>query len=159
MGFLNISVDTNVYIGIKNKEPGHEFSSKILDWVDSGALRCVVSTVLVAEICAGYHAAGEENEKDDFLSHLVSSQNYDIMELSVGLADDAGKIKATTDLRLPDAIIVASAIKGGAEFLVSNDSSLKKASKSIRVMTSEEFVNDQSRNEPRGARDSMHASS
>jgi len=145
VGFLKVSLDTNIYIGVKNKEPDHKFSNKILDWIDSGALKCIISTVLVAEMCAGYHSAGEIDEKDDFLTHLVSSQNYDIVELSVGLADEAGKIKATTDLRLPDAIIVASAVKGGAECLISNDASLKKALQSIRVMTPEEFVREQSK--------------
>lgn len=147
MGTLNVSLDTNIYIGVKNKEPDHKFSSKVLDWIDSGALKCVISTVLIAEMCAGYHAAGETDEKDDFLTHLISSQNYEIVELSVGLADEAGKIKTATDLRLPDAIIVASALKGGAEYLISNDASLKKASESIRVMTPEEFVRDYALNQ------------
>jgi uncharacterized protein len=141
---LKVSVDTNVFIDVKNKGPTQEFSKKILDWVDSGALQCVVSAVLVAEMCAGYHAAGELSDKDDFLTHVVSSQNYEIMELSTGLADEAGRVRAATGLRLPDAIIVSSALKGGAECLISNDLSLKKAMGSIRVVTAKEFVEERS---------------
>jgi predicted nucleic acid-binding protein len=96
-------------------------------------------------MCAGYHAAGELSEKDDFLTHLISSQNYEIIELSAGLADEAGRIRAATELRLPDAIIVASALKGGAECLISNDPSLKKATESIKVVTAREFVEERSR--------------
>jgi predicted nucleic acid-binding protein len=145
VGCLNVSLDTNIFIDVKNKESDHESSKKILDWIDSGALKCAISTVLVAEMCAGYHAAGELSEKDDFLTHLISSQNYEIIELSAGLADAAGRIRAATELRLPDAIIVASALKGGAECLISNDLSLKKAMESIKVVTAREFVEERSR--------------
>jgi len=145
VGRLNVSLDTNIFIEVKNKEPDHEYSKKVLDWIDSGALRCVISTVLVAEMCAGYHAAGELDEKDDFLTHIISSQDYDVIELSAGLADEAGRIRAASELRLPDAIIVASALKGGAECLISNDLFLKKAMGSIRVVTAREFVEEQSK--------------
>jgi uncharacterized protein len=145
MGPLNVSLDTNIFIEVKNKEHDHKFSKKILDWIDSGTLRCIISTVLVAEMCAGYHAAGELDEKDDFLVHIISSQDYEIMELSAGLADEAGRIRAASELRLPDAIIVASALRGGAECLISNDLLLKKAMGSIRVLTAKEFVEEQSK--------------
>jgi len=137
---LNVSVDTNIFVGVLNKESLSESSKEILDRIDSGSLNCVVSTVVIAEMCAGYHLAGETREKDDFLTHLQGSQNYDIIELSVGIADQAGRIKAATGLKLPDAIIVASAMKGDSECLITNDESLKKAEEFIRVVTSKEFV-------------------
>jgi predicted nucleic acid-binding protein len=65
------------------------------------------------------------------------------MELSAGLADEAGRIRAVTELRLPDAIIIASALKGRAEYLISNDLSLKKAMGLIKVVTAREFVEEQ----------------
>lgn len=139
---LSISLDTNVFVGVINKEPLSADSKKILDRIDAGAVRCVVSTVVIAEMCAGYHTAGQREEKDEFLTHLEASQSYDIVDLSVGVADHAGKIRAETGLRLPDAIVVASALKGGASCLVSNDDSLKRAQKLIRVATSKEFVDE-----------------
>ena len=137
---MKVSLDTNVFVGVVNKEPASQNSKKILDEIDSGSLGCVLSTVVIAEMCAGYYAEGQTNEKDDFLAHVESSRGYEIVELSVGLADQAGRIKAETGLKLPDAIVVSSALKGGAECLISNDESLKKAEKFIRVLTSREFV-------------------
>jgi predicted nucleic acid-binding protein len=137
---LSAALDTNIFIEVKNKEASHEFSRRILDWIDSGELRCVLSTVVIAEMCSGYHSAGELGEKDDFLAHVVSSQNYDIVDLSTGLADEAGRIRAATGLRLPDAIVAASALSKSADCLISNDLSLKRAEKFIRVLTAKEFV-------------------
>ena len=137
---LNVIIDTNVFIVVKNKEPAYEFSKKVLDWIDEGQLRGVVSTVVIAEICAGYHAAGELKEKDDFLTHLFTSTNFEVVEVSAGVADEAGRIRAITGLRLPDALILASGLKRGSECLITNDASLKKAGKLIKVVTPKEFV-------------------
>jgi predicted nucleic acid-binding protein len=137
---LKVSLDTNVFVGVVNKEPASRDSKNVLDEIDSGSLGCVLSTVVIAEMCAGYHMAGQTEEKDDFLAHVESSQGYEIVELSVGVADQAGRIKAETGLKLPDAIVVSSALKGGAECLISNDESLKKAEKFIRVLSSREFA-------------------
>ena len=139
---MKVSLDTNVFVGVVNKESASQDSQKILDEIDSGSLNCVLSTLVIAEMCAGYHAEGQTKEKDDFLAHVESSHNYEIVELSVGLADQAGRVKAETGLKLPDAIVVSSALKGVAECLISNDESLKKAKKFIRVLTSREFVDD-----------------
>ncbi len=137
---LNAIIDTNVFIEVKNKEPKYEFSKRILDWVDEGRLKSVVSTIVIAEMCAGYHEAGELEEKDDFLTHLLTSTNFEVVDVSAGVADEAGRIRAVTGLRLPDAIILASGLKRGAECLVTNDASLKKADKLIKVLTPKEFV-------------------
>jgi len=137
---MNVSLDTNIFVGVINKERHSSSSKEVLDRIDSGSLRCAVSTVVVAEVCTGYHMAGEIEDKDDFLAHLQASQNYDVVELSLGVADQAGRIKAETGLKLPDAIVVASAIKAGSEFLITNDESLKKARRFVRVVTSREFV-------------------
>ena len=139
---MNVSVDTNIFVGVINKEPRSSSSKEVLDMIDSGSLRCAVSTVVIAEVCTGYHMAGETDEKEDFLAHLQSSQNYDVVELSVGVADQAGKIKAETGMKLPDAIIVASAMRGGAECLITNDESLKKAARYLKIVTSSEFVDE-----------------
>jgi predicted nucleic acid-binding protein len=137
---LKVSLDTNVFVSVVNKEPPSSDSGRILDEIDSGSLECVLSTVVIAEMCAGYYIEGHTQEKDDFLTHIEASQGYDIVGLSLGVADQAGRIKAETGLKLPDAIVVSSALKGGAECLISNDETLKRARRFIKVLNSREFV-------------------
>ena len=139
---LNVAIDTNVFIGVKNKDSSYSFSKVVLDWIDEGRVKGVVSTVVIAEMCAGYYEAKELREKDDFLVHLLSSPNYEVVEVSASVADEAGRIRAVTGLRLPDALIVASALKRGGKHMVSNDVSLKKASEFINVLTPREFVEE-----------------
>ena len=135
-----VAIDTNVFIDVKNKEPSYSFSKQVLDWIDEGRVKGVVSTVVIAEMCAGYYETKELEEKDDFLTHLLSSPNYEVVEVSARVADEAGRIRAVTGLKLPDALIVASGLKRRGEQLVTNDVSLKRAKEFIDVLTAKEFV-------------------
>lgn len=136
-------IDTNIFIHVKNREEPYYIPSKaILDKIDEGALEGVISTIVIAEMSSGYHAAGELREKDEFLTHIVSSQNYRVVEVTVGIADEAGRIRASTGLRLPDALIVASGLKEQAEYLVTYDESLRKADNHIKIATAKEMMSE-----------------
>ena len=137
-----VAIDTNVFIDVKNKEPSYSFSKQVLDWIDEGRVKGVVSTVVIAEMCAGYYETKELREKDDFLTHLLSSPNYEVVEVSAGVAGEAGRIRAATGLGFPDALIVASALKRRGKHLVSNDASLKRANEFISVLTPRELVEE-----------------
>lgn len=78
-------------------------------------------------------------EKDDFLVHILGSANYEIVDITVSVAMDAGRLRATKGLRLPDALIVVSAERHAGEFLITNDDSMQ-ASEEFRVITASRFV-------------------
>ena len=133
---LKVAVDTNIFLNVKNREePYYGPSKAILDNIDESALKAILSTVVVAEMCYVYHAAGELKEKDDFLTHVLTSPNYTPVEISVDVADEAGRIRAVTGLRLPDALIVASGLSEKADYLVTYNDTLRKAKNLIKTVT------------------------
>jgi predicted nucleic acid-binding protein len=150
------AIDTNIFISVINKEPGYEQSTKkILDWIDAGILRAILSTVVLAEICSGYDITHEEDderdsstkERDDFLAHILSSPNYEIADVTVPIALDAGNLRGREGFKLPDALIIASALRHGAEYLISNDEisgrsrrSTAVLSDSLTLLSANEFV-------------------
>jgi predicted nucleic acid-binding protein len=93
-------------------------------------------------MCSGFYQSREIREKEDFLTHISGSKSYKIQEVSLGIADEAGRIRASKDLRLPDAIIVATGLKEGAKYLATNDESFKKARDLISVFTPKELVKE-----------------
>ena len=136
-----ILLDTNIFLNVKNKEQQfYGFSKKLLDAVDNGKVQAIVSVVTVAEICAGYHEAGEEREKHDFMAHIQSSPNFKVVNLDPSLADYSGKIRAQTKLRLPDAIVVATALMEKAQAIATHDQRLNNASKLIKVASARELL-------------------
>ncbi|MCL4518364.1 MAG: PIN domain-containing protein [Thaumarchaeota archaeon] len=135
---ISAALDTNIFISVINKERDYANSKKILDLVDDGKLKGIVSTIVVAEISSGYE---DSKEKDEFLASILGASNYEIVDVTVPIALDAGNLRLKKHLNLPDALIVASALRHGAEFLISNDNSIAKTQKAdLRVLTASEFV-------------------
>jgi len=140
---LKLSIDANIFLNVKNKEkPYYGYSRKILELIDQGKAEGVVSTLVIAELCAGYHEFNELAEKDEFLAQLAANPNYKIVNLDLKIADEAGRIRAATHLRLPDAILVASSLIADAKILVTHDDQLTKAQDVIRVLTAEQALRE-----------------
>jgi predicted nucleic acid-binding protein len=140
---LRFSIDTNVFLNVKNKEdPYYQYSKRILRLIDDGELEGVVPAIVVAELCAGYHEFNELREKDELLTQLRTNPNYEIVNLDLEVADEAGRIRAVTHLRLPDAILVASSLIADAPILVTHDDQLAKAQPLIRVLAAEQALKE-----------------
>jgi len=70
---ITVVLDTNIFLNVKNREePYLEPSRRVLDAVDEGKLRAVVSVISIAELCSGYYSAGDERGKQELIMHLVS---------------------------------------------------------------------------------------
>ena len=120
-------------------EPFFKYSSKILDSIEVGELKGVVSIITITELCVGYYNINKIKEKDEYLSSIYSQENFTIINLDRILADQSAKIRSETNLRLPDSIIIATSLQENAFSLISNDEKFNRAKKFIKVCTSEEF--------------------
>ncbi|MFH2110716.1 MAG: PIN domain-containing protein [Candidatus Bathyarchaeota archaeon] len=135
-----VVLDTNVLLKVYNREPGYEGVVEILDQVESGKARAAISTVTIAEVAVGYHTSGDETGLKDFVLHFRSTGEYAIVDVDTGLAELAGKIRAKTGMRLPDAIIAASGVISGASHVITEDKQFTKASAFIASLTPDEFL-------------------
>lgn len=134
-------LDTNIFLNVINQEePFFADSRSLLDLVDDGRFIGVVSTISVAELSVGYYAAGDEAGFRRFLLHILSSENYRLIDVDSKVAELAGKIRAETGLRLPDALIVASGLEVGAGCLITGDEEFKKADNILNSVSPPEFI-------------------
>ena len=138
---LKAVLDTNIFLNVINQEePFFSDSRALLDLVDDGRFFGVVSTISVAELSVGYYAAGDEAGLRRFLLHLLSSENYQLVDVDSNVAELAGKIRNETGLRLPDALIIASGLKAGADRVVTGDEEFKRAEKILKSVSPSEFL-------------------
>lgn len=136
-----VVLDTNVFLNVINREEPHYGPSReLLDLIDAGEARAIVSVITIAELSTGYHLVGDESGWKEFMVHLLSSGNYEVVDMDVGVADSAGRIRAETGLRLPDSIIVASGLREGADLIVTLDEEFLKASEYLKPATPEDVV-------------------
>jgi predicted nucleic acid-binding protein len=136
-----VIIDTNVFINVINREePLYGPSREVLDMVDAGEVSAVVSVITVAELSTGFYLMGDDRGRREFLLHVLSSENYKVAPVDVGVVDSAGRIRAETGLRLPDSIIVSSGLREGADLIVTHDEGFKAAGEYIESATPEEMV-------------------
>lgn len=137
---MKIGLDTNIFLNVKNKEePFYQYSEAILNAIDEGELKAIISIISIAELCVGYYRKNELIEKDEFIAGIYSNKNYDMIEMNFKVADKAGEIKNKSNLKLPDSIITASILLEGASCLITNDGEFENAKDFISVFTSKEF--------------------
>ena len=118
-------IDTNIFVSARNRnEAGHAACTRLLDLIDEGKIRAIVSTISLAEIRAGMTAAEARNVWQAFVSHLITSPHYEVEPVDVEISEAAGEIRAQTRLTLPDALIVATGHLKGAAYVVTQDRDL-----------------------------------
>ena len=130
----DVVVDTNIFVSARNPtEAGYDACRHLLDRIDAGRVRALVSTVTAAEIRAGLEPAEVRAVWQAFLSHLLTSPNYSVVAVDVKIAETAGELRQHTTLSLPDALIVATAYVREAAAVVTQDRPLGHLQSMVRV--------------------------
>jgi predicted nucleic acid-binding protein len=94
-------------------------------------VRFAVTTMTVAEVLTGPLQAGEETLARRYRAILESWQCID---LDVGIAESAARLRASLRLKLPDAVQAASALAINAAALVTHDRDFSRV-KHLRVIS------------------------
>jgi len=100
---------------------------------ESGDAQIVISTVTLAEVLAGPLRTGNELLTAQYREALTRSAGWQVLPFDVELAVEAARIRAVYRMRLPDAIQVATAIRAGAEALVTHDRAMRRV-RGLRVV-------------------------
>ncbi|MFZ1076179.1 MAG: PIN domain-containing protein [Nitrosotalea sp.] len=138
---ITVILDTNILLNAKNaSEPHSVYSLQVLNAVEDGFIQAVISVISIAELCTGYYSQGDKSGKEELLAHLISAKGFVIAELDMEIADAAARVRANTGLRLPDAMIIATGLAKGAQYLVTHDKELKKANRHLETISPKELL-------------------
>lgn len=125
MNGIRISLDTNVILNVINKEElFFDSSRQLLDKISDGELEGVISTVVLSEVLTGFYMNNDIKSSKIFKESLIESRTFIIMPVDTEIADLAAKIRSKDKIKLPDAIILATAILSKSTYLVSSDADI-----------------------------------
>lgn len=142
MSGIKICIDTNIFLNVLNRESGFFHASKeVLEAVDGKTLKAVIPTLVVAEILTGFYLDNKNERVEDFLSSILSNKNIEVVQLSVDIAVSSASIRAKTGMRLPDSIVLSTALHEKVDYLVSNDDSFPKEYEKIHTIKSTVMAN------------------
>ena len=89
-----------------------------------GELHIITSTVTLLEILVHPFRQGDTGLADQYREILLNSNGLSCVPLSGGIAEEAARLRSEHSIRTPDAIQIATAIRGGATSFLTNDSRL-----------------------------------
>ncbi len=124
----SLLIDTSVALAyLAGSEPVSPAATRLFDeFLANGRDRGALSMVTVGEILVRPFRASQAAVAiaEGFLRHFA---DLELVAVDYRIAREAAHIRAMTELRVPDALILASASAIGADRLVTNDRSLAAA--------------------------------
>lgn len=96
----------------------------------NGRLVLAITTITIAEVLAGPLRAGEEGLARRYRAVVESWQ---VVDLTSDIAEGAARLRGKYNLKLPDAIQVASALAINADVLVTHDRDFSKV-RGMRIL-------------------------
>lgn len=119
-----VVVDTAPFIYILEDHP--QFAplfQGLFEAADRGEVQIALSTITVAELLVGPLKAGRDALAKRYEKALG---NFEMVAVSTEIAVTAARLRASTGLRLPDALLAATALEIGAVALVTHDRDFSK---------------------------------
>ena len=135
---MKIALDTNVLIYfLEGIEPQASKVEKILNTFMKTENEGIISTVTIAEVLTGFYLAGDAKRaaKAKKLLTDLTLNSFKIVPVTFEIADLAANLRANRGGRLPDALIVATALNHAADAVYSEDKDLQRFSKDIKICT------------------------
>lgn len=89
--------------------------------MSQGEFQVVTSTLTLTEVLVHPLRSGRLELAHQYREILLDQANLSIVPVSVAIAEVASELRATRNLRTPDAIQIATAIQENATFFLTND--------------------------------------
>ena len=121
-GYRLLALDTMVFSYHLFNHPRYApLTSVVLVAIESGEVAGLITTVTLAEVLTVPAQAGDRRAMQDYELYLTRFPNLRLVPLDVTLARETALVRATSRLRIPDAVQVAAARLAGADAIVTND--------------------------------------
>jgi predicted nucleic acid-binding protein len=133
---MKITLDTNILIYfLEGIEPQASKVEKILESFMRTKDEGIVSTITIAEVLTGFYTAGDTDKaaKTKQLLSDLTLNGFKIIPVTFEIAGVAANLKAKRGGKLPDALIVATALSQTANMVYSEDKDLQRFSKDIKI--------------------------
>jgi len=120
-----VGLDTTPLIYFIEENPIYlEMVRSFFEAMDRREFSVVTSMVTLLEVLVHPFRRGDAALAQQYRDILLSAAGLTTIALSRDIAEEAARLRATSNIRTPDAIQMATAIQEGASFFLTNDARL-----------------------------------
>jgi Predicted nucleic acid-binding protein, contains PIN domain len=137
-GILRLGIDTAPFIYFVERHPDYlGLMREIIRRIDAGEIEAVSSVVTLTEVLT--HPLRFKNVllAQRYRDVLYRSRNFRLLPIDASIAEVAANLRARYNLRTPDALQLATAIRAGCDAFLTNDATLKKVTELKVLVLSE----------------------
>src|SRR2546425_5494865 len=135
-----VCVDTNSLIYLHDAiDPYFPFMNRLFASIEAGDRKAIVSVVTETELLVLPLRVGDRAKQDKIAATLAHT-NLHVMSADREVAREAARIRAALNLKLPDAIIVATAVVARCDALVGNDRTCAQRVREIPYLYLDDIV-------------------
>ncbi|HET7087988.1 MAG TPA: PIN domain-containing protein [Anaerolineae bacterium] len=126
-GVVRLGLDTAPIIYFVEAHPRYDaLVTEVFQRIADGGLVGVTSVISVTEVLAQPIRRGDLNLQRQYLDLLRHSDNIEIAEIDLAVAERAAELRARHNLRTPDALQMAVALLTGCQAFLTNDMTLQR---------------------------------
>jgi predicted nucleic acid-binding protein len=119
--YKRIAIDTNVFIAVFAQEPLGEKVIPIINATANQGTHQLITSVLAFSECAVKPYRDKNWSALDWVKLMFQMPNLTVYSMDDIVAEEAARIRAVYNFKMPDAIIIATTIVYKAEILLTND--------------------------------------
>ena len=126
-GVRNLGLDTAPVIYFVEKHPKYDaLVTEIFQRIDNDKLVGITSVVTFAEVLVQPIRQGDSKLEQEYSELLLHSANFETMPIDSDTAKCAATLRAVHNLRIPDALQIATALEFNCQVFLTNDKQLKR---------------------------------
>lgn len=138
-----VFVDTMVFIYLLEQNSKYfQLAKSALDAIESGKVSGVTSAITIAEILTSPAQLLDTQAMLDYELFLSNFPNLTLHPVDESMARQIATIRASTRLKLPDAIQIATAIHAGADMIVSNDKRWRNKFSTPKLLLLKDYLSE-----------------
>jgi len=123
----NLTLDTNTIIYFLDGVPKFvDLLTPLFEMIELGRLKATISVITEAELLVKPHREGNTAAIEAVMFFLDDFPNLKVISVSREIGRQASEISAELNIRLPDAIILATALNTKSDLLLGNDLKLMR---------------------------------
>jgi len=124
---------------IENHPQFSDIVEVFIEQLDQGNIQGIISPVTVAECLVNPLKNKDQKLQQDFVDFMLRQKSIRLKETDVNISIKAAQITANYNLKLPDALQVATAIIAGCDSFLTNDKKLSRISE-LQILVISDFV-------------------
>jgi predicted nucleic acid-binding protein len=141
-GINHLCIETAPFIYFVERNPTYiDRMRAVFQMLDKGLIEGTTSVITLTEVLMKPIQVGDKTLATAYRELLLNTRHIQVEPISIPVADKAAALRATYNLRTPDALQVATALASSCQAFLTNDRKLQRVTE-IKVMVLDDLELD-----------------